>query len=538
MPGLPSGAVTFLFTDIEGSTQLVRQLRARYGEVLAEHQRLLREAFAAHGGHEIDTQGDAFFYAFASAHEAVLGAIAGQRALSAHAWPADAPVRVRMGIHTGLATPNNGRYTGLAVHRTARICAAAHGGQVLVSQATQSLLEDEEEELALQLKDLGEQRLKDIERPVRLYQVVAEGLPADFPPPRGDEEEAAEVVAPRPFYRRRLALAAGPALLAVLAGVLALLFAGGSGGLSEVSPNHLGIIDVGTNEIVGAIEVDESPGPLAVGANALWVLNLDSHTISRINVRARKLAYTGGIGGTPGNLVATQDDVWVSEGCSIGGNPGALVQIDTRLTGSVDVDQDIRLAGLGPAPTTLPTSPGCGLAASARAVWIATSVPAGLVRVDVEPGSETLSVGKVVRLPRAPTAVAIGADSVWAADYSENLVREVDPDTGEIVREIETGKGPVAIAVGKEDLWVVNRGDGSVSRVDLRTRAVRKAISVGENPVAITVADRFVWVANSGDGSLSRIDPETNQVTATVSVGNRPQGVAVAGGAVWVTVRR
>jgi class 3 adenylate cyclase len=196
MPGLPTGAVTFLFTDIEGSTRLVRQLRAGYSEVLTEHQRLLREAFARRAGYEIDTQGDAFFYAFASAHEAVLGAIAGQRALAAHAWPADASVRVRMGIHTGLATPTDGRYTGLAVHRAARICAAAHGGQVLVSQATQSLLEDEEEELALRLKDLGEQRLKDIVRPVRLYQVAAEGLAEQFPPLQGDEEKPAEIVAP------------------------------------------------------------------------------------------------------------------------------------------------------------------------------------------------------------------------------------------------------------------------------------------------------------------------------------------------------
>jgi class 3 adenylate cyclase len=327
MPGLPSGAVTFVFTDVEGSTQLVRRLKAGYAEVLAEHQRLLREAFAQHDGHEVDTQGDAFFYAFASAHEAVLGAIAGQRALSAHAWPESAPVRVRMGIHTGLATPSDGRYTGLAVHRAARICATAHGGQVLVSQATQSLLEDEEEELALRLKDLGEQRLKDIERPVRLFQVAAEGLAEDFPPLRC-EEEPADVGAPVPvpFYRRRLALGAAAALLAALAAVAALVLARGSSGLSEVSPNHLGIIDAGTNEIVGAIPLDESPGPVAFGAGALWVLNLDSKTISRINVRTRKLAYTGGIGGTPGNLVATRDDVWVSEGCSIGGNPGALVK--------------------------------------------------------------------------------------------------------------------------------------------------------------------------------------------------------------------
>jgi class 3 adenylate cyclase len=114
MTDLPSGAVTFVFTDIEGSTQLVRRLRARYAEVLEDHQRLLRTAFSQYGGHEIDTQGDAFFYAFGSAHEAVLAAVDAQRALSSHPWPEDTEVKVRMGIHTGQAVPVNGRYTGLA----------------------------------------------------------------------------------------------------------------------------------------------------------------------------------------------------------------------------------------------------------------------------------------------------------------------------------------------------------------------------------------------------------------------------------------
>ena len=182
MADLPSGAVTFVFTDIEGSTRLVRQLRDRYAEALADHQRLVRAAFTGHGGHEIDTQGDAFFYAFESAHEAVLAAVEAQLALSSHPWPEESQLKVRIGVHTGAAEPANGRYTGLAVHRAARICAAGHGGQVLVSQATQSMIEDEEEHLAVSLLDLGEQRLKDIDRPVRLYQVVAPGLATDFPP--------------------------------------------------------------------------------------------------------------------------------------------------------------------------------------------------------------------------------------------------------------------------------------------------------------------------------------------------------------------
>jgi predicted ATPase/class 3 adenylate cyclase/DNA-binding CsgD family transcriptional regulator len=178
MSGLPSGAVTFLFTDIEGSTRLVKALRERYARVLAEHQGLVRAAIAAHAGHEVDTQGDAFFVVFGGAKQAVLCALDIQRALAAHDWPAGAQVRVRMGIHTGQAVPAEGGYTGLAVHRAARICAAARGGQVLVSQATQDLIEDEEEgeELGFALVAVGEHLLKDLDRPVRLFQLVAAGL--------------------------------------------------------------------------------------------------------------------------------------------------------------------------------------------------------------------------------------------------------------------------------------------------------------------------------------------------------------------------
>src|SRR5580693_8006096 len=184
MTDLPSGAVTFLFSDIEGSTRLVKALREQYAQVLAEHRRLVRTAIASQAGHEVDTQGDAFFVAFASAKQAVLCALQVQRALVGHEWPSGVSVRVRMGIHTGQATPVEGAYTGLAVHRAARICAAARGGQVLVSQATQTLIEDEEEEeLGFALVELGERRLKDLDRPVRLFELtVAEA--AQEPPPQ------------------------------------------------------------------------------------------------------------------------------------------------------------------------------------------------------------------------------------------------------------------------------------------------------------------------------------------------------------------
>jgi class 3 adenylate cyclase/DNA-binding SARP family transcriptional activator len=180
---LPVGTVTFLFTDIEGSTRLLKQLRERYGEALGEHQRILRETFAAHDGHEIDTQGDSFFVAFGRAKDAVAAAVDGQRRLAEHEWPDGAELRVRMGLHTGEPAASGERYVGLGVHRAARVSAAGHGGQVLVSQATRELLRDNPlPDVAL--RDLGEHPLKDLDEPERLYQLVAPGLEATFPPLR------------------------------------------------------------------------------------------------------------------------------------------------------------------------------------------------------------------------------------------------------------------------------------------------------------------------------------------------------------------
>jgi class 3 adenylate cyclase/DNA-binding NarL/FixJ family response regulator len=170
MSELPRGTVTFLFTDIEGSTRLARRLRAEWPDVVREHQRLLREAFTAHDGHEIDTQGDALFFVFASAHHAVRAAVDGRRALAGHPWPDGTEVKVRVGIHTAQAEPLEGRYFGLPVHRAARIMSAGRGGEILLSASTYGLLGDDPLP-DLELRDLGERELKDLDRPERLYEV-------------------------------------------------------------------------------------------------------------------------------------------------------------------------------------------------------------------------------------------------------------------------------------------------------------------------------------------------------------------------------
>jgi predicted ATPase/class 3 adenylate cyclase/uncharacterized protein HemY len=181
MADLHTGTVTLLFTDIEGSTRLLQRLGEQYTSVLAECRQLLRKAFAQWQGQEVDTQGDAFFVVFARASDAVGASVAIQQTLAAHTWPRDAVVRVRIGLHTGEPQLTTEGYVGLDVHHAARIMSAGHGGQILLSQATSALAEQTLPE-GVELQDLGEHRLKDLQRPSHLFQLNIAGLPTDFPP--------------------------------------------------------------------------------------------------------------------------------------------------------------------------------------------------------------------------------------------------------------------------------------------------------------------------------------------------------------------
>jgi class 3 adenylate cyclase len=184
---LPRGTVTFLFSDIEGSTELMWRVGDElFAAIRGDHHRLLRDAFAAHDGREIDTAGDGFFVAFESARSAVAAAVGAQLALAEFAWPADAEVRVRMGLHTAEPHLAEEGYVGVGVTRAARICDAARGGQILVSNATAGIIEDAALPRA-DLVDLGEHRLKGLPRAQRLFQLSVAALPSQFGQPRTPE---------------------------------------------------------------------------------------------------------------------------------------------------------------------------------------------------------------------------------------------------------------------------------------------------------------------------------------------------------------
>jgi YVTN family beta-propeller protein len=518
MAEAPSGAVTFLFTDIEGSTRLVKQLRDRYRTVLADHQRLLRAAFVAHDGYEVDTQGDSFFVAFASAREALLAAVDAQRSLGAHAWPDGVEIKVRMGLHTGQATAHDGRYTGLAVHRAARIGGAAYGGQILVSQATQTLLEDEEEDLDVVLRDLGDRSLKDLDRPVRLYQAVADGLADSFPAPRGDGPPGPDG-APR-AWRREHALAIGVGVTLGLAAVLALglLLRPGSGGSRTVEPNHLGVIDPRTNQVVSQVPVGVGPGPVAVGGGAVWVGNVQDRTLSRVSPEERTVARTIPLDDkTPTGVAVGLGAVWVAHGVL-----GEVSRIDPqfdRVTNSTAVGGSAFGAPYG----TIAVDP--------NSVWAAFS-DSTLARLDAQ--------GKILGETLAgtqPAGIGVGEGAVWVTNFGDATVHRFNPSTFEEgpVRFVGVGRQPTGIAVGPDAVWVATSGDDAVTRIDSTAYSVT-TIPVADEPVAVAVAPDAVWVA-SRSGTVSRIDPATNEVVAAIELGGAPTGVAAGLGYVWVTVQ-
>jgi class 3 adenylate cyclase/streptogramin lyase len=530
MADVQASTVTFLFTDIEGSTRLVRKLRDRYGGVLAEHQRLLREAFARHGGKEIDTQGDSFFVAFPRARDAVLAALAAQRALAAQAWPDDVEVRVRMGIHTGGAAVAGDRYLGLAVHRAARICGVAHGSQVLVSQTTQTLLEDEEEELdGAALRDLGPQRLKDLNRPVRLYQLVAPDLPADFPPLRTAEAavdggpftgrerelaEAAEVaVGARPSrrfaVRKRIAIPVALVAIGAVVAVLVAALAGGSKPL-HVPPNSTAAFDPKTNKVAAVVPVGNTPSAIAVGLGEVWVVNLNEQTLSRVDPQTRTATRIGSLV-DPTSVAVGDGSVWVATA------DHRLSRIDPETRGVAETEALPRQRN----PLEDLEEPS-RVAAAGSEVW-ATS-PGMLARI--RPSR------KEVKLSVCCGALAVGRGSVWVVDQHGI----VHVDASGTPTPIHLAFVPTSLAYGGGAVWATDTKGGEVWRIDPDTDRVRDSVHVA-HPAAVAADRSGVWVAST-DGTVVRIDPNSSPpvIARVIDVGGTPAGIAVGHGLVWVSV--
>jgi len=535
---LPVGTVTFLFTDIEGSTRLLKQLGDRYRDVLTEHQRILRNAAERCEGREVDSQGDSFFFAFGSAKSALAAAVIAQRELADHRWPDGAEVRVRMGLHTGEPAVGEERYVGLGVHRAARIGAVAHGGQVLLSNATRELVEDEVG--GVTVRELGSYRLKDIDRPEPLYQLDIDGLETEFPPLGAERYRE-----PSPLRSRRLLVGlVAVAIAGLAAAVIVLTSTGGS--THKLLPNSVVRIDPKTLKATEIAQVGDAPDLVVASGGYLWVTNNVLRDSS-----AKGIRYAG-------DHTLTRVDPATGETLPVAG-------------------------GLSP----------CGLAADPSGdVWVANCFPGGSGQVSnaVRVDATTLQFKQTLLVPSQENffrGIAYGGGSLWLSDPAAGNVTQVDPRTRAQKTIRPTGyAGSLTWSGGYGDLWIAGFEDGTVTRLHAATGAIKTIYTVATNPDSVVVDGSVAWVgdwsvpqvvrlaavgaarprsiplpilhtdrcpkiscvwrvaAGAGaiwattpeDGALWRIDPKTNAVTR-VSLPYPPTGVTADADDVWVTVR-
>jgi YVTN family beta-propeller protein len=309
------------------------------------------------------------------------------------------------------------------------------------------------------------------------------------------------------------------ALAAVVAAAAFVATRDSAAGLSGVRPNHVGLIDPGTNEIVAEVPVGVRPASIAIGAGSAWVGNLQDRSLTRIDLNTRTTAGTISLENrTPTGIAVGAGAVWVAHGAR-----GEVSRVDPQF-GQVTTTE---VTG-----TTLGTQSGA-VTIGAGSVWAvyADSTMARIDPTDVRVTGTTFAGS-------TPAGVVVGSGSVWVANSGEATVSRFNPSTFEEgpLRSPSVGRRPTGIAFGEGAIWVANAGDDAVTRIDPSTYAATP-IPVGDEPVAIAVGEGAVWVASAGAGTVSRIDPETNEVTETIETGNAPSGIAVDGGTVWVSVQ-
>jgi class 3 adenylate cyclase/streptogramin lyase len=507
---LPSGTVSLLFTDVEGSTQIQHRLGERYHEVVAEHRRLLEEAFAAHGGTVVDRQTESFFVAFARARHAVQAAADAQRALADHAWPDGAQVKVRMGIHAGDPEVAGDRYVGLAVSRAARICASAHGGQILLSSSARALLSDDQRAI---LRSLGAYRLKDFPAPEPISQLVIDGLPSRFPPLRTG-------AAPR---RRKglLLTAAGLLFAGVVAGAV-VAFTGGSSGLSTIGPTSVGVIDPKANTLVDDVPLGFKSSMIAAGEGAVWVVDPKGSTLWKIDPRTREKSTIGiavGAGEVPFGIAVGRGAVWLAV---LRGTRQVVLELGPDVG---DLRRTIPFGGRVVGQQLHRLHP---LVVGGGAVWA----------IDAAEGAIWQIAPRKRKLAEGLDATSLAADrgAVWVAGVS--TVTKLDAATGQ-----ELGRDSIpssqfaeigSIALGSGAVWFARSSEMTLWRIDSETATTAETFPVGRGPSGIAVEEGAVWVACSGDGTVSRVDSPSGKTT-TIELGSAPGGIVVAYGGVWAS---
>jgi class 3 adenylate cyclase len=514
---LPRGTVTLVFTDVQGSTELLRRLgRDRYRDALNAHRRILHDVFGNRGGVSVETQGDSHFYAFSYARQAVMAAAEVQRALAEHAWPHE-PITIRVGIHTGepeINEPDGDGYTGLDVHRAARVMSVGHGGQILLSARTTDLVEGELPE-GIDLAPLGRYRLKDFDRPEHIAQVTGAGLRSDFPPLTATratpEEEAPKPTshgARRPLRHRRRVLALTIGAVVVAAGAATALALRGTA--SGPTSNAVLAIDPARNAVVARVSVGNAPTAVAVGAGAVWVVNSRDGTLSEVSPDGH-VVRTVGTTGVPADVTTDAGQVWVAA------RPNVVLELDPA-TAAITHRLTLRSA---------PTRFGPFMWLAARPGEVLVTALDRLSIID----ARTRRVHNVGLPTPDWGALAADAHSVWMTSNSELF--HLSADGTHVRGSLATPQAPVTLGAGF--VWALNPVTNVVAQIDPVTNGIVRTTPVGADPADVAYGAGSVWVA-SQDGTVTRVDPRGGGVQATIHVGGTPESIAVGLGRVWVTV--
>jgi YVTN family beta-propeller protein len=502
-------------------------LRDGYPDLLEQYRRLIRDAFAERGGEEVDKQGDGFFFVFARAHDAALAAASAQRSLARHDWPGGVEVRVRIGMHTGETINSADGYHGVGIHRAARIMASAHGGQVLLSRATSSVLEDDELP-GIALRDLGVHSLKDLDRPEQIHQLLIDDLPADFPPlnvkgtdvPLADHAAEQVVAAAKPSrsaHRRRVVIGvvsvAGVVTVALIL-TLALPGGGSTRKLSRVSGDSLGVVDAQSGKIGADIRGLAGAAGVTAGAGAIWVANSQGATVSRIDRDSMTVRQTITVGAGPSGITSSGGAVWV-----VNSLDGTVSRIDSETSQLVDTIA----VGNGP----------IAIAGEGSSLWVTNGDDQTVSQISIRSGR----LLKTIPTGVSGAGIAVEHGNAWLTDPTGSTISRLDLHSGEVTGTVNVGSGPTAIAAGGGSVWVANSTDGTVSRIDPRRGVVTATIPVGVAPGGIVVSGGAVWVSDEAGGTLTQIDSRTSRVVRKLKVGGRPQGLAVSAGKVWLAVQ-